>query len=198
MHFVLFRGNLAASPAAADTSDRYYSIARNMPGFLTESSWRDPSRPNLQFLFATFADEDAVKTWRNDKLRLGMMHSARHEVFTDFRTTIGVDVPETEPVVLVHKRPALLEEEDVGVNVRSDEARLGKLTTGSELYTREGEVMWVWPLAKGVDVDDIVRSLERVEGDVLFRVHVLREYTKDDRGQAPQGLDKAEEEAVAA
>jgi hypothetical protein len=205
MHYVLFRGHLAATPSSTQTSDKYYNIARSMTGFLTESSWRDPTNSAVQFLFATFADEEAVKAWRDNTLRLGMMHSARTEVLKDFRIAIGSDEGEGT-VVLVYRRPALPATTEHGVTVgdvavRKDEERVEKLTSCWEVYTREeggkSEVLFVWMLERGVDVEDVVESIERVEGDQLEKVHVLREYSKSDRRHAPAGLDRAEEEAVA-
>jgi heme-degrading monooxygenase HmoA len=192
MHYILFRGHLSATPSSTSTWQKYYNTASNMPGFLSHSTWHEPSNPNIHVLFATFADENAVKEWRNNTLRLSMMHSARHEVFRDFSITIGIDEPREGHVVLIYRRPAGKE------NVRKDEERVEKLTTGPERFEGEGEVMWVWPLMEDVDVEEIVEGLERVGHDELVRMYVLRSYSKEERAEAPRGLDRAEEEAVQA
>lgn len=133
------------------------------------------------------------------------MHSARHNIFSSFRITVGRDEPqcpaksgEKQKIVVVYARPAgntQPTEEDM-VLPHSDKEEIAR--SGSETTFYEGEDCWMWVLrlVEGVDVNGIEAGFQRVDSDSLYKMYVVRDYTKDDRTEAPEGIDQAEAEAL--
>ena len=198
MYYILFRST--ALPDQSAMSDEYYKIARNMTGFIDETRFVDVQNPDVSFMFARFADEEAVMRWRNGQMRLGMMHNARKDILSTFRLTVGTDGAGREGrgrVVVVHRCPK--REGDADEKERNAlERATGGFVESEEVYTGEKGLMRVHMLRDGVDVGELEGSLQRKEGDEVYRVHVAREYGKTDRREAPKGLEEAETAAIAA
>lgn len=202
MYYVLFRSD--AAPGKSTTNEQYYSTARSMSGFLSETRLVDAQNPEVSFLFAQFADEEAITAWRNNQMRLGMMHMARHDILREFRLTVGTDRVEDEGmgnpgrVVVVHQRPKredVLAKDVWGEGLDDD---IKDDVENEEFYVGEDVTMWVYMLRAGANSAEFEKALARVDGDAVHRVYVAREYGKTNREQAPKGLDEAEKAAIAA
>ena len=57
-------------------------------------------------------------------------------------------------------------------------------------------MLWVFNLRAGAKPDVFESGIERVAGDAVYRIHVVRSYGKRDRKEAPVGIDEAESGAV--
>lgn len=202
MYYVLFRSS--AAPGKSITNEEYYSSARSMTGFLSETRLVDAQNPEVSFLFAQFADEEAITAWRNNQMRLGMMHMARHDILREFKLTVGTNRVDGEGmgrpgrVVVVHQRP---KREDVRAEEVWGEGipdHVKEDVENEEFYVGEDVTMWMYILRDGADLAQFEKALARVDGDVVHRIYVAREYGKTNRDQAPKGLDEAEKAAIAA
>ncbi|KAH8682534.1 hypothetical protein BX600DRAFT_430407 [Xylariales sp. PMI_506] len=207
MFYVLFAGSVRSDKSAL--SDQYYNtlqpILHQSKGFIEELPLGDPTRPNASLLFARFATADSLARWRNHPQHLRIMHHARHGIFEQYRVTVGTDTPRSIEaakaegrVVVVYQRSATQElcPESVQLPLVA-KSRVFEMATDVAFYNGENHFMWVVRLKTGSDVDEFEASLERVPGDAVHRIHVVRDYTKADRDEAPVGIDKAEAEAGA-
>lgn len=187
----------------------YYStlqpIIQNVDGFIEEIGFRDPTNPEGQCLFARFTDAGALARWRNHPTHLRIMHDARHNVFEKFRIVVGTDDDAavndegSERVVVVYQRPVTTMEpmEELKRLANRVEKTVAGGSTESKFYVGEKLLMSVSRLKAGADVEAFEASLERVPGDSVCRVRVVREYTREDRKEAPKGIDEAEAKAGA-
>ncbi|CAI6331191.1 unnamed protein product [Periconia digitata] len=174
-------------------------IAMKKRYFSTETPFADPTHPETSLLFAQFVDEDAIIRWRNNSTHLGIMHHSRHHMFNQFRVIVGTDAsnPSSEleggRVVVVYQRLPLQdcqpEHMQLSYVTKSDTSAL---VTESEFFVGENSWVWIAKLTDGSSAEEYEESLQRVSGDILDRVHVVREYTKTERSEAPGNLDAAE------
>ena len=208
MFYILFTATLPAGQSAL--SEQYYStlqpILHNNKGFIKETPFSDPTEPGAQLLFGHFVDENSMKRWRNNPTHLKIMHQARHHMFDHFRVTVGTDdTPESsaatkegeERVVVVYERPAatqeLLHPEHMQLSYVTKVEEVSERTVvDSKFYMGEESWVWVSRLKIGTSADEFEALLERVSGDAVYRIHVIRDYTNDDRKEAPRGIDEAE------
>ncbi|KAF2169904.1 hypothetical protein M409DRAFT_20317 [Zasmidium cellare ATCC 36951] len=200
MHYVLFSGIVPASKAAVGAE--YYGtlqpILQNISGFIEEVPFGDPTQPHRQCLFAQFTDAAALARWRNHPTHLRVMHDARQNVFDEFRIVVGTDNDDAaaaaERIVNIYQRPVRTTEpgEDLKRLVDGVEKTAAGKTPESKFYVGEKLLMWVSRPKGGSSVEEFEASLERVPGDAVYRVRVVREYSKGDRREAPVGIDGAE------
>ncbi|KAF2221316.1 hypothetical protein BDZ85DRAFT_265179 [Elsinoe ampelina] len=205
MLYVLFTATVREEQSTL--SDQYYStlqpIVRRIEGFVDETPFADPSRPNGQLLLARFDDEDAIARWRNSPTHLRIMHHARHDIFEDFRVTIGTDLPDASAesyqdarMIVVHQTPSL------GVPSTDPEQEAPSLVTTdrqmetSESFIGASSALKVWRLKTKAEVQHLEASLARLPNDSVYKIHVVREYGKNERKEAPAGVDEAEAAAA--
>jgi len=205
MFYILFTATLPAGQSSL--SEQYYStlqpILHNNKGFIKETPFSDPTEPGAQLLFGHFVDENSMKRWRNNPTHLKIMHQARHHMFSHFRVTVGTDdTPEPssaatkegeERVVVVYERPATQELRPEHTQLSYvTKIEVSERTVDSKFYMGEDSWVWVSRLKIGSSADEFEALLERVSGDAVYRIHVIRDYTNDDRKEAPRGIDEAE------
>lgn len=207
MYFVLFIGSVPTD--RAELSGKYYNtlqpLLQNIEGFLEETSFAAPSQPGVRCLFARFANGTSLVEWRNHPTHLRIMHHARREVFDQFRITVGTDAlpsataaSDEQRVVIAYQRPATQEavQEDMNPSYLF-RGTASDMLAECQSYASANIRMWVLRLKFGASADEFEASFERIPGDALYRIYVLRDYTKDDRTEAPEGITKAEAAAGA-
>lgn len=181
-------------------ASRYYSklqpILNNIDGFLEELPFSDPTRADTSMLYARFRDEEALTQWRNNQTHLRIMHHARQKMYDSFHVTIGTDAIPSESSVpakelLVYQRPKTQElDEPIPLSQIVKDSGLEQIAE-SEYYVGD-TVVWVLRVKAGASASELKDALVRVPGDSAQRGYVVREYTKEDRRRAPEGIDKAE------
>jgi hypothetical protein len=62
----------------------------------------------------------------------------------------------------------------------------------SEHYVGENRSLRIWRLNAGANAEEFEASLERLPTDVVYRLQVIRDYSKGNRTEAPLGIDDAE------
>lgn len=107
---------------------------------------------------------------------------------------------EPDRIVVVYQRPATQElhfdeaTQRLSYITKSD---VSGLATDSKFYVGEKSWAWVSRLEIGASADAFEAALDRVPNDAVYRMRVVRDYTKGDRREAPLGIDKAEAAAAA-
>ena len=205
MFYVLF--SAVVKPEHAKKGEQYYTklqpILNKTAGFIEEIPFSDPSNPSGQLLFANFEDAASIMRWRSNKTHLRIMHHARHQIFEQFRVTVGSDeapIGDREGrVVVVYTRqesPRDLKEDskELSTIVSADAS---SIEDEMEFYVGESQWMWVARLRAGRKAKDFEDLLRRVPNDAVTRMYVTREYTQNDRREAPTGIDAAEKKASA-
>ncbi|KAG8623050.1 hypothetical protein KVT40_008026 [Elsinoe batatas] len=199
--FVLFTATVREDQSTL--SDQYYStlqpIVQRIEGFVDETPFADPSRANGQLLLSRFNDEGAIARWRNSPTHLRIMRRARHDIFEDFRVTIGTDLPDASAeadqdarMIVVHQTPSTEisstdTEQAAPASVMTD-----RQLKASESFIGASPALKVWRLKNKADVQHLETSLARVPNDSVYKIHVVREYSKNERKEAPVGIDEAE------
>lgn len=202
MYYVLFVGSVPADKSAL--SGQYYGtlqpFVHSIKGFIEETSFGHPSRSDERLLLARFTDEDALKRWRNHPQHLKVMRHSRSEIFQWYRITVGTDASESPlttersgRVVIMYQRPAVKESHVEHMQLPLRDARLtSNLAEDPDVFVGESLILWIFRLNIGVVVDEFKATIDRVPGDAVVSVHVVREYTQSYRSEAPAGLDEAE------
>lgn len=197
MYHVLFIGCVPADRRVL--SGQYYStlqpILHSLEGFIEEASFGHPSRPDVRLLLARFADEAALTRWRNHPQHLEIMQHARNNIFQWYRIIVGTDASQSPMtragsgrVVIIYQRPAAEETRVEHMQLPfKDACTASSLAEDPEMFVTESLFLWVFRLNNRVGVNEFEAALERVRGDAVHSVHVVREYTQSDRSEAPVG-----------
>lgn len=194
MYHVLFVGSRPAESNAL--SGQYYKtlqpILPSLEGFIEETSFGDPSRPDVRLLLARFADEAAIERWRNHPQHLKIMQHARTKIFQWYRITIGKDTlsplttEATTRVVIIYQRPCAQEthSKHTQLPLKIPAATLN-LAEDPEMFVADSQTLWIFRMKNGVSMVDFESNIERVDGDSVHLVQVVREYTQSNRVEAP-------------
>lgn len=207
MYFVLFAGSVPTDKRPL--SGKYYEtlqpLVHEQDGFIEETPFGDPEGPNKQLLYAKFADSNALERWRNNTTHLRLMHHARHNIFDHYHITVSSDQPPPKDspnvedhsrIVVVYQRPAGEElHPEVMLLSHISSSKATGLVDDSKFYAGEKLWMWVLRLTGTTKANELESCINRKPEDSMQRMYVVRDYSKDNRREAPAGIDQAEAEA---
>ncbi|KAI9800262.1 MAG: hypothetical protein M1833_003376 [Piccolia ochrophora] len=222
MFFVIFELKIPSSRTPVSTA--YYTtlqkLLQTQPGFISETPFASPHSADRQVLIAQFTDEESVHRWRTEHVHLQIEKKSRDDVFDDYRLRVGPEVSSTEDedaqkgnhvtektgkVVVLYERPVTQEDTTLpprDVTELIDPARasvaddVAASLVDTSVYQGEHHVVWIsaWPSTAAATAFEA--SIRRKEGDVVHLVHVVRDYGRFDREEAPEGADAAQAASV--
>jgi heme-degrading monooxygenase HmoA len=217
MYFVLFSGTVHPSQAAA--GEKFYikllPLLQQSKGFVSEIPFASTTDPNGQLLYAAFEDAEAVNRWRTEATHLRIERAGRERVFEGYRIRVGPGVDGLkaeggsgvgkeegdEQLMLVYQRPHVSGApgglESIVDTPKAESVDWTKLND-SGVWQSEKTVMWLGSWKGMAAAEGFEKAVKRVEGDSVQMVRVVRDYGKEDRGQAPgkeiEGVEAAEDE----
>jgi heme-degrading monooxygenase HmoA len=214
---VIFQGTV--DPQFNALSERFYALLLPLlqasPGFISETPFESTTVPNGQVLLAQFVDAEAVNTWRVQKTHLRVERTGREKVFEGYRIRVGEDVGDESKgdeekkgegqVVVLYQRFTPLDE---GKNVPNGVKELVDLKNAGErlwdslndeaMYQSEKTMLWLSGWTDDKAAAAFEGAIERVEGDSVQRVRIVRDYGKEDRDEIPgkenEDVDLADED----
>lgn len=215
MYHVVFQGTV--EPHYSALGDRFYSLLlpllHKSPGFIDETAFASTSNPNGQVLHAKFKDAESVNTWRVEPTHLRVERTGREKVFEEYRIRVGPGAEEAEEdrerqVVMLYQRPHAVAAGPKGGEVPKTMKDLADVKPGENadlwsdlndeaVYQSEKTMLWLSSWKSNVTALKVESALQRVEGDSVQRVRVIRDYTKVDRkevlGTENEEVEPAEE-----
>lgn len=197
-YHVVFQGTVV--PQYASISDRFYTLLLPLlhasPGFIEDTGFASTTDPNGQVLLAKFKDAESVNTWRVEPTHLTVERTGREKVFEEYRIRIGPGAEGSDEkegqVVLLYQRPhavaaAWIKDGKTPTNTKEllDTERMeneifGDMN-GEAMYLSERTVLWISSWKSNATAVKVETALQRVEGDTIQRVKIVRDYTKLDR-----------------
>jgi heme-degrading monooxygenase HmoA len=219
MYYVVFSGTVHPSQAAA--GEKFYikllPLLHQSKGFVSEIPFASTTDANGQLLYAAFEDADAVNRWRTEATHLRIEKAGKERVFEVYRIRVGPGVEGQkeeggkergegkgeEQVMLVYQRPHASEGpgglEWIVDPPKADLVDWTKLND-SGVWQSEKTVMWLGSWKGIAAAEGFGEAINRVDGDSVQLVRVVRDYGREDRGQAPgkeiEGVEAADEEGT--
>ena len=197
-YHVVFQGTVV--PQYASLSDRFYTLLLPLlhasPGFIEETGFASTTDPNGQVLLAKFKDAESMETWRVEPTHLRVERTGREKVFEEYRIRIGPGAEEADEkegqVVLLYQRPHAVAAAGAkdGKTPQTVKELLdpqlldAKILVGMDtvaVYQSEKTMLWISSWPSDATAKKVETALQRVEGDAVQRVKVVRDYTKVDR-----------------
>ena len=188
-------------PDKAAIAGEYYKMLlpelHKIPGFINETPLGSPSNPDKAVEVAAFENEEAIKRWRNESNHLRIQGKASHGVYESYRIRIGptVDDDHNESVGLAdeHQYIILYQCDKPDGSLNSDASSL--ISTGAPTEIKEylldssvyhaSQAVWISTWSSGFAASKFERLIDRVPGDIVKRIRVMRDYTKVHRKDAP-------------
>lgn len=170
-----------------------------IPGFIRESRYVSSNVPNQVLILSWWEDAAAIGRWRNQSNHLRIQEKGSRDVFLDYRLRIGPahdadqNVLETglqvRAFLVLYWRPKQAGQalSIAGMSELKDGtvAGLKAAMLDDATYEDEASVLRLSGWASRADASLYEESVARVEGDKFERVCVARNYSKEQRGDAP-------------
>ncbi|KAK3707270.1 hypothetical protein LTR37_012271 [Vermiconidia calcicola] len=201
-------------------SDNFYTTLsphlRNQPGLIEEINYGNQS-PNDSMLLSSWMNEEALVAWQILPILLRIEKAGHEKVFSSYRIRVGWEEEVPPPkartfkpghYMVLYQHPKISEhmsepwQESIQMPVKSillddvDSASVLKRLLDHSVWLTETHILHVsgWPdaaLAEGFE-----HSIKRVPGDWLRRIAVDRDYTGQDRDEAPRKTEPDDEIAL--